>query len=211
MINNKKIILIEGLPGTGKSSVMQQLAKRYPAVYEFHTKRKKITKQYGFFNKGKRINWINKELKLLEDKLEDIILHSRYISNEKGNLKLNLSKKKMQDCLNLNYPLIFKEGFLGGLIDENSKEYLKNIKILLKNVDTIIFLKLSEKELKVRQLNRLKKRKGEYDDTTSKKRHAIFMKQFKDLTKDLNVIYVSAKPQVKEIVKNIEKIIYRSD
>jgi hypothetical protein len=54
-------------------------------------------------------------------------------------------------------------------------------------------------------MKRLKDRKGEYDDTTSKKRHELFTKQFNYLTKDINVISIDAHPSIKEIVKNIIK------
>ncbi|MEI7719200.1 MAG: hypothetical protein WCI72_05010, partial [archaeon] len=81
MVN--KIILIEGLPGTGKSSVMEELREQNLVVYEFHTERKKITDQFGIFLKNKEIKNTNKKIKLFEDKLEDIILSSRFLSPNK--------------------------------------------------------------------------------------------------------------------------------
>ena len=202
---SKRIILVEGLPGTGKSSVMEELSKKYFIIYEFHTKRKKITKQFGAFNCGKRISIGNKSVKILEDKLENIILNSRFISKEKESIKFKLLEAKMEECLNVNSALVFKEGFLGCLIDNNSLRFLEEMRKLLSNVELIIFLKLSEKELYARQIKRLKERKGDYDDTTIKKRHNLFLKQFKKVTKNVQVEYVDASPSVKEIVKSIGK------
>jgi thymidylate kinase len=207
---NQKIILVEGLPGTGKSSVMEELCKKHFVVYEFHTKRKKITKQFGACTKGKRADIGNKEVKKLEDQLEEIILNSRFMNEEKENIKLKLLTEKMKECLNAKTSLVFKEGFLGCLIDENSEDFLDNLKKLLASVDSIIFLKLSDKQLYERQLKRLGERKGEYDDTTTNKRHKIFIKQFTYLTKDLKVYYVDANPSPKDIVKKIEKLLSKN-
>jgi len=206
-MNNKKskLILIEGLPGTGKSSIMDELAKKHFIVYEFHTKRKKITKQFGAFNKGKRIALGNKRVKALEDKLENIILNLRFMNPDKEGIKLKLLNEKMNECLSLNSDLILKEGFLGCLIDKNSADFLKAIEKLLLNADAIVFLKLSDKELSKRQRQRLKTRKGEYDDTTSRMRHEIYINQFKKITKGKRIIYLDAKPSIKIIVKNLAK------
>jgi len=202
---DKKIILIEGLPGTGKSTLIDKLNNKYLVVFEFHTKRKKITKEFGAFNKNKRVSIGNKKVKILEDKLENIILNSRFINPNKGNLKLNLLKEKLNECLGLKENIVFKEGFFGCLIDKNSKEFLEELKILLKKVDTIVFLKLSEKELRNRQIQRLGDRKGEYDDTTSKARHKLFMNQFRFVTKNKKVLYLDASKSKKEIIRDLEK------
>jgi len=202
---SKRVILIEGLPGTGKSSVLQELGKTYLVVYEFHTKRKKITNQFGAYRSEKRIGIGNKKVESLEDKLENIILNSRFINEDKKNLKLSLLKEKLKECFNLNGNLILKEGFLGCLIDKNKKEFLDELRKLLLNVDCIIFLKLSEKQLYDRQIARLKNRNSEYDDKTNKQRHKLFINQFRYLTRGLNVFYIDASPSPDKIVKKIKQ------
>ncbi len=201
----KKLFLVEGLPGTGKSSLMDELKKKYTIIYEFHTKRKKITKQFGAFKKGKRIAIGNKQAKILEDKLEHIILHSRFLDPNKESIKLALLKEKIKECLALKEDQIFKEGFFGCLIDENSEKFLSELKIMLKNVDLIFFLTLSDKNLYKRQIKRLAGRKGEYDDRTSNTRHKIFMSQFNKVTKNKKIIYLDARPSPKIIAKNLFK------
>jgi guanylate kinase len=202
-----RIFLIEDLPGTGKSSVMEKLRKRHTIVYEFHTKRKKITKQFGAFSKGKRITIGNKKVKILEDKLEKIILNSRFISSNNSRLKLDLLKEKINECLDLRGKQVFKEGFFGCLIDENKKDFLEELKLILKDIDIIFFLKISDEELRKRQIKRFGARKGEYDDTTSRSRKKNFMEQFREVTKGKKVIYINATPSAEIIAKKIEKYI----
>ncbi len=201
----KQIILIEGLPGSGKSTVMGELASKNLIVYEFHTKRKRITKQFGAFKQGKRIIFGNKKVKQLEDKLENIILNSRFIASSQEKIKLDLLREKINELVTLDEKVIFKEGLLGCLIDKNSNQFLSELKFILKNIDTIIFLTLSGGDLKKRQLARIKERKGEYDDTTSKMRQELFIKQFKQVTSPSDVVYVSARHAPRAIIKEILK------
>ncbi|MEI7719033.1 MAG: hypothetical protein WCI72_04140, partial [archaeon] len=115
--------------------------------------------------------------------------------------------KKLKDSFKIN---ILKEGFLGCLIDSNSDNFLENLKKIMKEIDAVIFLKLSERELLNRQIARITNRKGQYNDKTNNKVNKNFLKQFKKITKNTKVIYVSAKPWpgiiAKNIMKSIEKI-----
>jgi len=200
------IILIDGLPGCGKSTILRNLINKvdYVCVYEFHTKRKIITKEYGFSDSR------NSNSKKLEDKLEQLILKNRFIDNNKEfeKIKLELLKEKINE-LNSGEEII-QEGFFSCLIDKCSEEFLEEVrKIIESRIDKILFLNVDEIKINERQKSRILAREGVYDDKTDKERNNIFLKQFNEITKNIKnkVFYINGNKDINGIIKEVISLI----
>jgi thymidylate kinase len=200
------IILIDGLPGSGKSTILRNLKEKIKdvCVYEFHSKRKIITEGYGFSDGRESC------VKEIEDKLENFLLNSRFIdgSEEFEKIKLELLKERLNE-LNREDRII-KEGLFACLIDKCSDEFIENVRKFIEDkFDKIIFLDVNEKELGERQRRRVLRRKGVYDDKTNKERNELFLKQFNEITKNIKgrIVFVDNNNRIEETVEEVLKLI----
>lgn len=204
-----RTLLIEGPPGSGKSSVLRalnSLGLDAFLLHEFHSKRRMLSKEYGFFRKGKRLQIRDSKTAGLEDRLEDMILNSRFIDtyDEFEDLKLRLLKSRFDFMSSLPRPLVIKEGLFSFLIDKCSDSFISSTASIIKQAERIFFLNLNAEELLRRQDSRFRKR-GEYDDRTFSNRVSVFNSQFKEVARrsGVDVIYLNAAEDIKTITGKI--------
>ncbi len=204
-----KLILLEGMPGAGKSTVLNAL-KKYSDItlmHEFQFKREVITKEYGIFRGNNVIECDNLKLKELEDKLEYFLLKSRFQDSLKEfeDLKIEIAKERIKEMEKFN-GIVVRESFFGGLIDKCSEKFLKELTKLLTYVNTVFFITADDKTLEERQKKRVLERNGEYNDKTNKERNELFLKQFYVVTdRKVKIIYLNAKNSPEEIADNVIK------
>ncbi|MBI4155282.1 hypothetical protein HY498_04315 [Candidatus Woesearchaeota archaeon] len=204
------LILLEGIPGSGKSTVIKAIIRKKSDItlmHEFQFRRNVISKEYGTYFNGDIIYSKNLRLKELEDKLEDFILKNRYQdnSNDFEKLKLELARERIKETNNYQGRVIF-ESFFSGLIDKCSENFLAEIKKLLIYINDVLFLVVEDRELEKRQRKRIIERDGKYDDATNKERNKLFLKQFYEvIEKRVKIIYLDAMKMPEEIVDDIIK------
>lgn len=203
------LILLEGMPGAGKSTILNAL-KKYPDItlmHEFLFKREVITKEYGIFKNNNVIECDNLKLKELEDKLEDFLLKSRFQDslNEFEDLKIGIAKERIKEMEKFN-GIVVRESFFGGLIDKCSEKFLKELTKLLTYVNIVFFITADDKTLEERQKKRVLERNGKYNDKTNKERNELFLKQFYEVTnRKVKIIYLNAKNSPEEIADKVIK------
>ncbi len=204
------IILLEGMPGAGKSTILKAIVKKqtnFTLMHEFQFKRKSISKDYGIYQKGDLVECNNIKLKELEDKLEDSLLESRFQDNSKEfeNIKGGLARERIKEMEGYN-GIVIRESFFGGLIDKCSEVFLKELIKLLIHVNTIFFLMLDDKELEKRQKSRIEKRGGKFNDKTNRERNKLFLRQFYEVTeRRVKIVYLDARKSVEELAEEVIK------
>ena len=204
------LILLEGMPGAGKSTVLKAISRKqtsFTLMHEFQFKREIITKDYGICQNGSLIECTNLKLKELEDKLENFILKSRFQDNseEFDNIKIELAKERIKEMEKYN-GIVIRESFFGGLIDKCSENVLKELSKLLTHVNTIFFLILDANALEERQRKRLEGRDGKFNDKTNKERNKLFLLQFYHVTeRRVKTVYLDAEKLSDEIADEVIK------
>ena len=204
------LILLEGMPGAGKSTVLKAISRKqtnFTLMHEFQFKREIITKDYGICQNGSLIECTNLKLKELEDKLEDFLLKSRFQDNseEFEDIKIELTKERIKEMEKYD-GVVIRESFFGGLVDKCGENILKELSKMLTHVNTIFFLILDENALEERQRKRLEERDGKYDDKTNKERNELFLKQFYQVTeRRVKIVYLDSKKSPDEIADEIIK------
>jgi|SRR3989338_4676693 len=204
------LILLEGMPGAGKSTVLKAISRKqtsFTLMHEFQFKREIITKDYGICQNGSLIECTNLKLKELEDKLENFILKSRFQDNseEFDNIKIELAKERIKEMEKYN-GIVIRESFFGGLIDQCSENVLKELSKLLTHVNTIFFLILDANALEERQRKRLEGRDGKFNDKTNKERNKLFLLQFYHVTeRRVKTVYLDAEKLSDEIADEVIK------
>lgn len=208
-----RTMLIEGPPGSGKSSILRalnSLGLDAFLLHEFHSKRRVVHRGYGLFRDGKKLQIRDSKTAGLEDRLEDMVLNSRFIdiSDEFEDLKLRLLKDRLDFMSSLLGSLVIKEGLLSGLIDRCSDSFISSTASIIKQAERIFFLNLNAEELLRRQDSRFRKR-GEYDDRTFSNRVSVFNIQFKEVARrsGVDVIYLNATEDIKTIAMEIRGMI----
>ncbi|MDO8555700.1 MAG: hypothetical protein Q7R96_00825 [Nanoarchaeota archaeon] len=186
------ITLLEGVPGSGKSTVMRKLLEQ-PDIHfyhEFHTQRKIITQEHGSYHNGKP--WeqpYHTELQTLEDELETFLLAARFQDESPTfeNLKQRLFNQRLKTLQHTSHQHpICKEALLGGLVDTNSTGFLDHLRTTLSTTPLqIIYLTIDEDILHQRQQARIAARGGVYNDATNKQRTETFQRQFQYVTQRL--------------------------
>ena len=204
------LVLIEGMPGAGKSTVLKAISRKqtnFTLMHEFQFKRESISEDYGLYKDNNLIECNNLKLKELEDKLEDFILKSRFQDNSKEfeSIKIELAKERIKEMGNYE-GIVIRESFFGCLIDKCSEIFLKELTKLLVYVNTIFFLMLDDKELEKRQRGRLEERGGKYNDKTNRERNKLFLNQFYEITeKRVKIVYLDARKSVEELAEEVIK------
>ena len=204
------LILLEGMPGAGKSTVLKAISRKqtsFTLMHEFQFKREIITKDYGICQNGSLIECTNLKLKELENKLEDFLLKSRFQDNseEFDNIKIELAKERIKEMEKYN-GIVIRESFFGGLIDQCSENVLKELSKLLTHVNTIFFLILDANALEERQRKRLEGRDGKFNDKTNKERNKLFLLQFYHVTeRRVKTVYLDAEKLSDEIADEVIK------
>ena len=204
------LILLEGMPGAGKSTVLKAISRKqtsFTLMHEFQFKREIITKDYGICQNGSLIECTNLKLKELEDKLENFILKSRFQDNseEFDNIKIELAKERIKEMEKYN-GIVIRESFFGGLIDQCSENVLKELSKLLTHVNTIFFLILDANALEERQRKRLEGRDGKFNDKTNKERNKLFLLQFYHVTeRRVKIVYLDSKKSPEDLADEVIK------
>ncbi len=204
------LILIEGMPGAGKSTVLKAVAKKsndLVLMHEFQFKRKFISDDFGIYKNGEKIECSNLKIKELEDKLENFILENRFQDNSNAfeEVKIELAKERIKEMEKFD-SVVLRESFFGGLVDKCSEKFLKELIKLLIYIHTIFFLTLDDKTLEERQRRRIEERGGKYDDKTSKERNRLFLGQFYGVAeRRVKIVYLDAKKSPEEIAEDVIK------
>jgi hypothetical protein len=208
-----RTVLIEGPPGSGKSSILRALNS--PGLdafllHEFHSKRRVVHRGYGLFRNGKRLRIRDSRTAGLEDRLEDMILDSRFIdvSSEFEDLKLRLLNSRLDFMSSLPGPLVIKEGLLSCLIDRCSDSFISSAASVIKPAERIFFLNPDAGELLRRQGSRFRKR-GKYDDRTPSSRVSVFNTQFREVARlsGADVIYLNPAGDIRATAMKIRGMI----